>query len=79
MAEFVLVSEEVELMKMVRRKKRLTTKDAPWWTLIGMMHKGALSKVIAKQGKYTGWPHFVITPRGRRFLDRLAASQKAAQ
>ena len=78
MAHFVLVSEEIELLKMIRRKKRLTSRDAPWWTLIGMMHKGALSKVVAKQGKYAGWPHFVITPRGRRYLDRLAAYQKVS-
>ena len=62
MHDLVLVSEEVELLRMVKRKKRLTTRDAPWWTLIGMMRKGALDKVVAKQGKYTGWPHFVNTP-----------------
>jgi hypothetical protein len=79
MSKFVLVSEEVELLKMVKRKKRLTTKDAPWWSLIHMMRKGALSKVVAKQGKYAGWPHFVITPRGRRFLERLAVRQQQAR
>lgn len=79
MAEFVLLHEEVELLKMAKRKKRLTSRDAPWWTLIGMMRKGALNKVIAKQGKYTGWPHFVITPRGRRFLERLAVRQQQSR
>ena len=63
-------SSELRLLRLVKKKKRLTTKDAPWWVLDAMLRKCALNKVVPRDGSYAGWPYFILAPRGRRALER---------
>lgn len=74
-----LSTDEFRLLRLVKRKKRLTSKDAGWWVLDGMMRKGALNKVVPRDGRYSGWPYFIISPRGARHLAKIEAKERAAR
>lgn len=75
MVSKLVSSEELRLLRLIKKKKRLTTKDAPWWTLDAMMRKSVLNKIVPRDGSYAGWPYFILAPRGRRVLERVRANE----
>jgi hypothetical protein len=67
--KMVLLDEEVRILKVAKKKRRVNGRDFNWWVLLDMVKKGALSKVNPRGG--SGWPHFVISPRGKKYLKSL--------
>lgn len=79
MHHMLLLSEEVKILKQARKRRRLTCRDFNWWNLADMVHKGALEKVIPKKGKNAGWPYFIVSRRGRKFLKTLQEPQRSSK
>jgi len=73
-----LNGDQFELLKLCKKKKRLTCQDAPWFDLLDMVKAQALDRCVATEGKNAGWSHFKLSRRGKRYLEqRLSQSQKA--
>lgn len=69
-----LTSDQVRILKAAKKRRRVSGKDFNWWALMDLMHTGALNRINPTEGG-SGWPYFVISPRGRRHL--VALEKKA--
>ncbi len=67
---------EIKLLRLARKKKVLTIRDASFWECEELMHKGALNKFFATQGKGAGWPHYRLTYQARKLLKYLDANPR---
>lgn len=76
MHHMLLSLEEIKILKQAKKRRRLTCRDVSWWLLADMMHKGALEKVIPKKGKNAGWPYFIPSLRGHKFLKKIQEFQR---
>lgn len=61
--------DEVEMLRLAKKRRRISCRDYDWWDLLALMRKGGISRVDSDRG--AGWPHFVLAPRGKRYLKRL--------
>jgi len=73
----VLNSEQIKIMKVANKRKKVTCNQFNWWVLDDMVKKGALDKVLPRDGRHPGWPYFQLSPRGRRHLNRILASERS--
>jgi len=73
--KLIFSEQDIKMLRAIKKRRRLTCRDFDWWSLIGLMKMGAIHKVVSEKG--AGWPHFVISPRGKAILRRLnkAANQ----
>ena len=67
---------EVKMLRLARKKKVLTIRDATFWECEELMHKGALNKFFPKSGRGAGWPHYKLTHRGMRLLEYIDANPR---
>ena len=62
---------EIKILRLARRRKVLTIRDASFWECEELLHKGALNKFVATKGKGAGWPHYRLSYRGKKLLAYL--------
>jgi len=65
----------MEILRLARKKKRLTIRDFRYWALEEMVHKDLLNKTYPRKGSGMGWPVYKISRRGQK---ALAKAQKKA-
>ena len=63
-----VVPDELKVLKVVRRKKKITCRDMPYWDCENLVKKSLLNKYFPKKGRSPGWPHYILSARGRRVL-----------
>ena len=69
-------SAEIKILRLARKKKVLSLRDANFWDCEELMHKGALDRFFATKGKGTGWPHYRLTLRAKKLLAYLDANRR---
>lgn len=70
-----LSNQQMEILRVAKKKRRVSSRDFAWWALVDMMRQGALHRVDPKEG--SGWPHFILSPRGRSLLKKINAQKNA--
>ena len=68
--------EEIKILRLGRKKKVLSIRDANFWELEELMHKGALNKFFPKKGRGAGWPHYTLTRKARKLLEYVDANPR---
>lgn len=58
----------MEILKLAKKKKRLTIRDFRYWELEALVHQDLLNKTYPKKGSGVGWPVYKISRRGQRVL-----------
>ena len=63
---------QLDILKLARKKKRITIRDFKYWDLETMVHTGLLDKIYSKSktGRGDGWPSYKLSRRGLRSLTR---------
>jgi hypothetical protein len=69
-------SEEIKILRLGRKKKVLSIRDANFWACEELMHKGALNKFFPKKGRGAGWPHYILTRRAHKLLEYVDANPR---
>jgi hypothetical protein len=64
-----LSNHQMDILRVAKKKRRVSSRDFNWWTLVDMMHQGALHRVDPREG--SGWPHFILSPKGRSLLKKI--------
>ena len=64
-----LDNEQQRVLKMCRKKRRLTCRDADWDILASLVHKSVLDRVLTDEGKNAGWSYYKVSRRGKKYLD----------
>ena len=60
----------MEILRLARKKKRLTIRDFKYWELEDMVHKDLLNKTYPRRGSGVGWPVYKISRRGQKALTK---------
>ena len=60
---------DLQMLRLAKKKRRISCRDFYWWDLLDLMRKGGISRVDSDKG--AGWPHFVLAPRGKRYLKKI--------
>ena len=70
-----VVAAELKVLKIIRRKKKVTCRDLPYWDCEELVKKSLLNKYFPKKGRSPGWPHYILSARGRKVLKKMEASR----
>lgn len=73
----MVTSEEMKILKVAKKKRKVTCREYNWFTLMDMVHKRVLDKVIPDHGRYAGWPYFKISHYGKKVLKRAQKYERA--
>ncbi len=69
----MLSQAETKILRLVRKKKRITCRDSSYWECEVLVKKTALNKYYTTKGRSAGWPHYKLTERGRKALEYYEA------
>lgn len=72
-----LSREQMKILKVAKKRKKVTCNQFNWWDLADMVKQGALDKVVPRGGRYGGWPYFKISHKGKRYLEKIRKVQQA--
>ena len=70
--DILLDCEEARVLRLCKKKRRLTCRDADWDLLTDLVHKGVLDRVLSDDGKNAGWSYYKVSRGGKRYLDQRA-------
>jgi hypothetical protein len=67
----------LDVLKLAKKKKRLTIRDVQYWDLEELVHEGLLDKIYSKSrtGRGDGWPSYKLSRRGLKSLEKTLAKQ----
>ena len=71
-----LSPEQVKILRVAKKRKKVTCNQFKWWTLDDMVKQRALDKVIPNSGRHSGWPYFKISLRGKRYLSKIRKAEQ---
>jgi hypothetical protein len=60
---------DMQILRLAKKKRRISCRDFDWWDLLALMRRGGISRVDSTKG--AGWSHFVLAPRGKRYLKKV--------
>lgn len=60
----------LDILKLAKKKKRITIRDVKYWDLEALVHTGMLDKVYSKSrtGRGDGWPSYKLSRKGFKSL-----------
>lgn len=65
--------EERRVLKLCRKRRKLTCRDVDWWTLTGLVKKSLLDRIVPSGPNTIGWSYFKLSHRGKSYVKRLTA------
>lgn len=68
----VRITNENAILKIAKKRKRVTARqgEADYWTLEDMVSKGLLHRTLPNNKKAYGWPVYILSKKGLRFLEQ---------
>ncbi len=69
---------QLEILKLAKKKRGLTVRDYKYDNLERMVHKGLLNKTFPTRGRGAGWPFYKISRRGVLLLYKVRKNASRA-